>query len=47
MAIWIVVIPHYDHQPLFIQAIENDLHVLAEKPVGVEFKKASILNEGE
>lgn len=31
----LVATPHYDHPPMAIKALENDYHVLVEKPAGV------------
>ena len=33
-----IATPHYDHTPIAIEALERDLHVLCEKPVGVHAK---------
>ena len=41
----IVATPHYDHPPLAIKALQKDLHVLVEKPVGVFTKNVRELNE--
>lgn len=37
--------PHYSHPPLAIQAFDNDLHVLIEKPAGVYTKQVREMNE--
>lgn len=34
----IIATPHYDHTPIAIAAMERDIHVLCEKPVGVHAK---------
>ena len=36
---------HYDHPPLAIQAFDNGLHVLTEKPAGVYTKQVREMNE--
>jgi predicted dehydrogenase len=33
--------PHYDHVPISIDALENGIHVLVEKPIAVHAKDAS------
>ncbi len=37
--------PHYAHPPLAIQAFDNGLHVLIEKPAGVYTKQVREMNE--
>ena len=34
----IVAVPHYDHPRYVIEAIENGIHVMSEKPAGVYTK---------
>src|SRR5690554_1337983 len=34
----VIATPHYDHPVLAIKGLENDLHVLIEKPAGVYTK---------
>lgn len=41
----IIATPHYDHPPLAIEAFENGLHVLCEKPAGVYTKQVREMNE--
>lgn len=41
----IIATPHYDHSPLAIQAFENGLHVLTEKPAGVYTRQVREMNE--
>lgn len=41
----IIATPHYDHPDLTIKALENNLHVLLEKPAGVFTKNVKIMNE--
>ena len=41
----IVAVPHYDHPTLVIEALENDLHVITEKPAGVYTKQVLEMNE--
>ena len=41
----IIATPHYFHPTIGIDAFENGLHVLTEKPVGVYTKKVRELNE--
>jgi len=41
----IVATPHYDHPPLAIKAMKNDLHVLIEKPAGVYTKQVKEMNQ--
>ncbi|MGH4051177.1 MAG: Gfo/Idh/MocA family protein [Clostridium sp.] len=41
----IIATPHYDHSPLAIQAFENGLHVLTEKPAGAYTKQVREMNE--
>lgn len=40
-----VVTPHYDHAPIAIEAFKRGLHVLIDKPAGVESKAIRALNE--
>lgn len=41
----LIATPHYDHPTLAIQAFENNLHVLVEKPAGVYTKQVREMNE--
>lgn len=41
----IIATPHYDHPSLAIKALENNLHVLVEKPAGVYTKQVREMNE--
>ncbi len=41
----IIAVPHYDHCPLAIQAFENGLNVVVEKPAGVYTKAVLEMNE--
>ena len=41
----IIAVPHYSHPPLAIEAFENDLHVITEKPAGVYTKQVLEMNE--
>ncbi len=41
----IVATPHYFHPPLVIQALENGVHALSEKPAGVYTKQVRQMNE--
>ncbi|MFP4521815.1 MAG: Gfo/Idh/MocA family protein [Fibrobacterota bacterium] len=41
----IISTPHYDHTPIAIDALDNGLHVLVEKPVAVHKKDAEKMNE--
>ncbi|MCG8502050.1 MAG: Gfo/Idh/MocA family oxidoreductase [Firmicutes bacterium] len=41
----LIATPHYDHPLLTIKALENDLHVLSEKPAGVYTKQVREMNE--
>ena len=41
----IIATPHYFHPPLAIQAFENDVHALSEKPAGVYTKQVRQMNE--
>ena len=36
----IIAVPHYDHPRLVMEAIENGLHAMCEKPAGVYVKQA-------
>lgn len=40
-----IAVPHYDHPRLAIEAIENNLHVMCEKPAGVYTKEVRRMNE--
>lgn len=39
----LVAVPHYSHAPLTIAALENNLHVLCEKPVAVTTRQAEAM----
>jgi len=41
----IVAVPHYDHPRLVIEAFENGLHAISEKPAGVYTKQVKEMNE--
>ncbi len=41
----IVSVPHYDHSPLVIEALNNGLNVITEKPAGVYTKQVLEMNE--
>ncbi len=41
----IIATPHYQHPTLAIEAFENNLHVMSEKPVGVYTKDVKKMNE--
>lgn len=41
----IIATPHYDHPKLAVQAFNNNLHVLIEKPSGVYTKQVREMNE--
>ncbi len=41
----IIATPHYSHPPLAIEAFQNALHVLVEKPAGVDTKSVTQMNE--
>ena len=41
----IVAVPHYDHPRYVIEAIENGIHVMSEKPAGVYTKQVREMNE--
>ena len=41
----LIATPHYDHPTLAIQAFENNLHVLIEKPAGVYTKQVREMND--
>jgi predicted dehydrogenase len=41
----IVATPHYFHPPLVIQALENGLHAMSEKPAGVYTRQVREMNE--
>lgn len=41
----IICVPHYLHPELGIEAINNNIHILVEKPVGVYAKQVRELNE--
>ena len=40
----VIATPHYFHPPLAIQAFENDLHVMSEKPAGVYTRQVREMN---
>ena len=40
----IIAVPHYDHPKLVIEAMENNLHVICEKPAGVYTKQVQEMN---
>jgi predicted dehydrogenase len=39
-----IVVPHYDHSTLILEALKHNLHVLTEKPVGVYTKNVRKVN---
>lgn len=41
----IIAVPHYDHPTLAIEAFDNGLHVMTEKPAGVHTKQVLEMNE--
>ncbi len=41
----IVAVPHYDHPRYVIEAIENGIHVMCEKPAGVYTMQVKEMNE--
>lgn len=41
----LVATPHYFHPPLVIQALQNGLHAMSEKPAGVYTKQVREMNE--
>ena len=41
----LIATPHYFHPPLAIQALQNGVHALVEKPAGVYTKQVKELNE--
>ncbi|MDD6275380.1 MAG: Gfo/Idh/MocA family oxidoreductase [Clostridia bacterium] len=41
----VICVPHYFHPPLVIKALENNLHVVSEKPAGVYTKQVREMNE--
>lgn len=41
----LIAVPHYDHPPLAIKALEYNLNVLIEKPAGVYTKQVLEMNE--
>lgn len=41
----IIAVPHYSHPSLAIEAFQNDLHVITEKPAGVYTKQVLEMNE--
>ena len=41
----IIATPHYFHPPIAVQAFENGLHVLSEKPAGVYTRQVREMNE--
>ncbi len=40
----LIAVPHYDHPPMTIKALEKGLHVMSEKPAGVYTKQVSEMN---
>lgn len=40
----LVAVPHYEHPPIVIEALKNNLHVLCEKPAGVYTKQVREMN---
>lgn len=40
----LIAVPHYFHPPLAIEALENGLHVMSEKPAGVYTKQVKEMN---
>ncbi len=41
----VIAVPHYSHPSLAIEAFQNDLHVIVEKPAGVYTKQVLEMNE--
>ncbi len=41
----LICVPHYDHPAIAIAALEQDLHVLCEKPAGVYTRQVREMNE--
>lgn len=41
----LIAVPHYDHPPMAIKALEAGLHVMTEKPAGVYTKQVRQMNE--
>ncbi len=41
----VIVVPHYDHPTLAIQALKKGIHVLCEKPAGVYTKQVKEMNK--
>ena len=41
----LVAVPHYDHPPLVILALQKGLHVMSEKPAGVYTKQVRQMNQ--
>ncbi len=41
----LIAVPHYDHPPMAIKALEKGLHVMTEKPAGVYTKQVREMNE--
>lgn len=41
----IVVTPHYFHPEIVIEALNNDVHVISDKPIGVYTKQVKEMNE--
>jgi len=41
----IIAVPHYDHPRLAMEAFDNGLHVMCEKPAGVYTKQAREMND--
>ncbi len=41
----LIAVPHYDHPPMAIKALEKGFHVMTEKPAGVYTKQVREMNE--
>ncbi len=41
----LIAVPHYDHPPMAIKALQSGLHVMTEKPAGVYTKQVRQMNE--
>lgn len=41
----LIAVPHYDHPPMAIKALESGFHVMTEKPAGVYTKQVREMNE--
>ena len=41
----LIAVPHYDHPPMTIKALNKGLHVMSEKPAGVYTKQVREMNE--